>query len=49
MAFENALAAMPGHILSDLLLSALRHGITPQRLSGLGRLDGVVDLADGVC
>jgi hypothetical protein len=46
IAFENALAAHPGHVLASLLITALRHVVAPRRLSGLGRLDGVVDLAD---
>jgi hypothetical protein len=45
MAFDNALAAVPGHVLAGLLLAALRHGMDPERVSRLGKLDGVVDLA----
>ncbi|MFD9891151.1 DUF4192 domain-containing protein [Amycolatopsis sp. NPDC059027] len=44
MALANALAAVPGHLLSRLLAGALDHGFTPESLAGLARCEGVADL-----
>lgn len=44
IAFENALAAAPGHPLADLLMRCLDAGLPPERVRNLGHVDDLVRL-----
>jgi hypothetical protein len=46
MAFENALAADPGHMLAALLRTAMEHNVDPEQMTGLGNLEGLASLAE---
>lgn len=44
IAFENALAAMPGHPVADLLVRCLDTGMPPERVRGLGHVEDLLRL-----